>query len=385
MKQVYHLLKNSSLLVLLFSLSTQAQITIESGDMPSINDTFRLSTQRIQQGQSVNLNLTATGPNSVWNYTSLSSDTQKLDTFFSPLETPIAYNFVFTNLLLYPDNYANLAQRSNTIPTPPTGGGGGGGGMQFNFSDAYDFINNSSSKYSIVGNAFKLNDVPSANAFDGNDVVYEFPLNYQNEFSSNSRYEIHIPAFVDYYHRQTRTTVVDGWGMVYTPYGGFEAIRVKSTIAGVDSIILSAIPFPFATPSTIVEYKWLAKNIGEPVLEINTRTTQGGFGGGGGGTSISKIAYLDSLPHGNFIFDNTAIGEKENLGFEVYPNPTNDMTYLRLIGNTKSTEAVIREISGKELFRVTIGTTVTRLNLSSLAAGIYLVQIGEKVSKIVKL
>jgi hypothetical protein len=377
----------------MWSFTLQAQITITSSDMPSANDTFRLSETLPLQGQ-FTYDLTQSGPNHIWDFTNLTPDASTVDTFFSPLSTPITYNFVFTNPFLYPDNFASLAQRSQTLPQTP-GGGVGGSGTGITFSDAYDFIANNSTEYAIVGNAFKLNEVPSPNAFDGNDVVYEFPLNFQDQFSSNSKYEIQIDGLVAYYHRQTRTNVVDGWGMVYTPYGGFEAIRIKSTIVSTDSIILDAIPFPITLPQTNIEYKWLAKTIGVPVLQINAQSGGGGMGGGGNQTLISSIHYLDSLPHGNYQYtevdtsktDSTAsISEQIQIAFEIYPNPTENETFLSLpIITQTNREAIIRDISGKEIFRIELETLTTKINLSTIVQGVYLIEIGCSRKKLIKM
>jgi hypothetical protein len=370
------------------SLNGLAQISITSADMPVVNDTFRLSQNIPAQGQNP-FNLSQTGANYIWDFTNLTSIRQDIDTFFSPLQTPIAYNLVFTNLLLYPDNYADLAQRSQTLPQQPGGGGGGGGGgMAITIKNAYDFIRKTSSKYSIVGNAFEINDVPSANPFDGKDIVYQFPLTYQNQFSSNSKYEIHIPSFVDYYHRQVRSNEVDGWGKLYTPAGEFDVIRVKSTIAAMDSIIFlgGPIPFTFNLPSTTVEYKWLAKTYGVPVLQINVRTTSGGFGGGGNQTVVSKVSYIDTNPPGTYKYTPpSGLEDLAYLGIQIYPNPANDMLYVTVENNLMITkDVVILDLTGKELIRQKLASSKIQIDLSALSKGLYLVSIGNTVGKLVK-
>ncbi len=366
----------------LVSISSQAQITILNTDMPSAGDTFRLSSALGGGGGGggqTDYLLTQTGANQTWDYTFLTSKSQSVDTFYSPLQTPISYNFVFTNLILYPDNFADLAQRSTTIPTPPTGGGGSG---FFTISDAYDFIQSFTDQYAIVGNAFKLNDVPSANPFEGKDVVYEFPLTYQDNFSSASSYEVHVPTLVDFYHRQVRTTEVDGWGKLYTPYGEWEnVIRVKSTIVGNDSILFQQgpIPFPISLPSTIIEYKWLAKNTGVPVLQIITRASSG-FGGGGAQTAVTAVEYIDSINPGTYQVDHTGVLELEKNGFMVYPNPAQDQ--LTVLAQQLSNSAIqVRDLQGRLLLAQPAKGLETTLDLSSLKAGMYTLEFNGKAVK----
>lgn len=375
------------LLLVLLGLSSHAQISILTSDMPNVGDTFRLSSALGGGGGGgggqTDYLLTQTGADQVWDYTFLTSKSQTVDTFFSPLETPVSYNFVFTNLILYPDNFSDLAQRSNTIPTPPTGTGGS---SMFSITDAYDFIQrNFDNQYAIVGNAFKLNDVPSPNAFNGKDVIYEFPLEFQDNFSSASNYEIHIPSFVDYYHRQVRSNEVDGWGKLYTPYGEWpQVLRVKSTIVGVDSIIFlqGPIPFPFTLPSTITEYKWLAKNIGVPVLQITTRASSG-FGGGGGQTTVSEVNYIDSMPPGNFQIDHTGIHTLDNQGFFVFPNPAQNK--LTLVCKTSNIGLVqIKDLQGRVVLETTANQNEIQLNTSSLQAGMYTLSFHNKVTRFIK-
>ncbi|MBX7183252.1 MAG: T9SS type A sorting domain-containing protein [Bacteroidia bacterium] len=374
-------------LIVFLSFQSSAQISILTNDMPNVGDTFRLSSALGGGGggggNQTDYLLTQTGADQVWDYTFLSSKSQTVDTFFSPLETPVSYNFVFTNLILYPDNFSDLAQRSNTIPTPPTGTGGS---SMFSITDAYDFIQrNFDNQYAIVGNAFKLNDVPSPNAFNGKDIIYEFPLEYQDNFSSASNYEIHIPSFVDYYHRQVRTNEVDGWGKLYTPYGEWpQVLRVKSTIVGVDSIIFLQGPFPFplTLPSTIIEYKWLAKNIGVPVLQITTRASSG-FGGGGGQTTVSEVNYIDSMPPGNFQIDHTGIQTLDNQGYILYPNPAKNN--LTLFSKSTSIGLVqIKDLQGRVVLESTGNQAETQFNITSLQAGMYTISFQNRVVKWIK-
>jgi len=376
----------STIFVVLYSFSGHAQINLLSSDMPSAGDTFRLSSALGGGGGGGGVPpdylLTQTGANQVWDYTFLTSKSQSVDTFYSPLQTPLSYNFVFTNLILYPDNFADLAQRSTTIPTPPSGTGGGG---FITISDAYDFIQSFSDQYAIVGNGFKLNDVPSANPFEGKDVLYEFPLNFQDNFSSSSSYQVLVPSFVEFYHRQVRTNVVDGWGKLYTPYGEWQnVLRVKSTIVANDSVLFLQGPFPFpiSLPSTTTEYRWLAKNTGLPALHIITRESSG-FGGGGSQTAVTAVQYLDSINPGTYQVDHTGIIETGKNGWMVFPNPAQDRLFVH--ANKVSNETIfIKDVFGRLLLNTVANGLETSIDISDLPSGIYTLEWNGKVAKWIK-
>lgn len=364
----------------IFFNSVYSQPVITSDDMPDSNDTFRLSFWTPQQGTNP-FDFSVTGPASTWDFTWLSSEEQEIDTFFSPLQTPPSYNFVFTNPIIYPDNFAQLAQRSQSLPQQPGGGGGGGGGGQITFSDAYDFLKKNNTEYAMVGNAFKLNDIPSANAFDQNDVIYRFPLKYDDNFSSPSRYNILIPEFIEYYHRQIRTTVVDGWGRLFTPKGEYEVIRVKSEIVATDSIIFLQAPivFPFVVPSTTIEYKWLANGLAVPALHIVTRTGSG-FGPGGNQLAITRVAYFDTAPPGNYIWNSVQDQNANDNHSIVFPNPIEDVSFInpQLEG-----KIVVRDLTGKILFESEDSVEVKDF-FQTASNGVYYVMCGNKTQKLVK-
>jgi hypothetical protein len=118
--------------------------------------------------------------------------------------------------------------------------------------------------------------------YDKNDVYYTFPLNYQDVDTSNSQFEVDIPFldFLYYQQKQKRTNVVDGWGRLTLPTNkSFDVLRVKSEVLVRDSIAIDTfINFDFASDRPReVSYKWLAKNLSVPVLEIIGTSTALGF------------------------------------------------------------------------------------------------------------
>jgi len=92
---------------LFLSNSMYAQISINSNDMPNVNDTFRVSLTANIQGNDPTL----AGTNYTWNYASLIPVSQRIDTFYAVSSTPLAYQFYFNNIFLYPNYKASYALR----------------------------------------------------------------------------------------------------------------------------------------------------------------------------------------------------------------------------------------------------------------------------------
>lgn len=97
-------------LVMVHSSFTRAQITLTTADMPSPGDTIRKSTA-LNPNQ---IDYTLTGTNYTWDFTSLFSIGQTVDTFVSVSSVPFWYQIVFI-----PNLIANLAQKYPEIDTIP--------------------------------------------------------------------------------------------------------------------------------------------------------------------------------------------------------------------------------------------------------------------------
>lgn len=294
---------------LAFSLSMAlpgvAQITINNGDMPSAGDQKRVSIAQLVPG----INFTATGANHFWDFSTLQWASQNVDTFLNVSQTGITYQIVFANIPGNP-NRANLATKS-TLQAPPIGG--------ISISDVVAFFYNSTASYKQVGYGAGINGFPTPIPFNNHDIIYNFPLNFNNLDSSNSDFNLGIPGFGYYGYTQKRVNLCDGWGTLITPFGQFDVLRVRSTITGRDTIYLDTLGFGFGLNRPVArEYKWLGKNHDIPLLQINTTI---GFGGT---ETINLIRYQDSLR----VLSVNEIPEITEVA--VYPNPASDIISIDL-------------------------------------------------------
>jgi hypothetical protein len=229
--------------------ASKAQITITSSDMPSTGDTIRysISNNIVDVG--------ASGADQNWDYTYLTPSSQGLYEYKSSLSTPYILNFGFSALGL---------KIADSL-----------GGGQLQLTNVYNFYKNSSSKWEGIGIGFQYAalPLPQSGKNSNTDIIYNFPLNYLDENTDDYAAKIPISLAIipigNLFQSGTRTTIVDGWGKISTPYAkNVDCIRVKSTIEAFDSISISTPAIAFGFPSTRIEYKWLSKTEKIPILEI---------------------------------------------------------------------------------------------------------------------
>jgi PKD repeat protein len=171
----------------------------------------------------------------------------------------------------------------------------------------WDFYKTSSTKFSLEGTGFSTSGLPLASDYTDPDELYYFPLNYNDIDSGTFYVNTSIPAVGSYIQSGKRKNTVDGWGKITTPFGMLDVIRVKSVVTETDTVKVTFGGFPIPpipVPNNRIEYKWLAKGVHIPILEIIVSTQTGT-------PQISSVKYRDQYhyipvaPVANFVADNT--------------------------------------------------------------------------------
>lgn len=348
MKKIYILLFCS-----VIATTLTAQITITSSDMPVVNDTFRISQTIDIQG----LDPALTGANYNWNFSVLIPQSQHIDTFFSVGSTPVAYQFFFNNIILYPNHKADYALRGQDIGIP-----------QVPITDVFNYIKNSSSAYDNVGFGSNINSIPSSTQNNPVDREYVFPMNYNNNHTSFAEYAITVPGFGHYGQSIERIDTVDGWGSVTTPYGTFNCLRVKSILNKIDTTYIDLLSLGTTIPRPEeIEYKWLATGTGIPVLKI---VTNAGV--------VSNIEYQDSIRLGVSVPENIAL-----TGVKIYPNPVTAILNIDIETiDQHNIEIALKDLTGKFIANLYVGHLNNGKNHLSInienkaiAPGVYFLEI----------
>ncbi|MEI7594111.1 MAG: T9SS type A sorting domain-containing protein [Bacteroidota bacterium] len=280
------------LIILIFCDLSFGQIVVNQNDMPNVGDTFRLSTKVLPS-----FDPALTGEDYLWDFSALVKSTQSVDTFLSVIATSIEYNLVFNSFL---DNYHKakvaLRQPDRNI------------GAQIALTEVFDFYKESSQLYGQIGFAAKINGVATPVKYDSVEVLYKFPLEYSNLDSSNISYGLSIPTYGYYGQDVKRVNKVDGWGVLTTPYGAFNVLRMKSVVYNSDTLYYNQFQYGNRINTQVTEYKWIAKEFVVPLLQINVN-------------SVSKTAvFIDSIAHVNSL--NSSVLEQLCENIIIYSNPT---------------------------------------------------------------
>jgi hypothetical protein len=225
------------------------QITILQGDMPSAGDTIRMSL-----AISIPVDFTKTAADTTWDFSMLEPMNQRVDSFLSMNVVPNAYKIIFI-----PEFVANLAAPRNGDLVLPG----------FAVTDSYVFYKKNDQGFSEAGTAFTAAGFPFPLKYDTPDLYYSLPMSYGSAWNSASHAGLSLPGFGYMGSARIRSSIVDGWGTLITPFGTFDALRVKTDLVQNDSIHLDSSGIGIPINRHITEYKWLGKQQDEPLLQVN--------------------------------------------------------------------------------------------------------------------
>jgi hypothetical protein len=262
--------------------------------MPSAGDTIRTSISVANE----NYDFSATGNNYTWDFSGLMPISQRVDTFLSITQTPVSFwPFFITS--------ANLAAKVNPATLLP--------GLPE--LEAYRFYNNTGSSFKDVGYGILVTGIPLPLKYNNADMIYKFPMTNGTSHESASGLEVAVPDMGYIMIDRNRSSIVDGWGSLTTPYGTFEVLRLKSTVSEYDSMYIDSLQQGIPLQRNYIEYQWIGKNFGIPLLSA---TADEVFG--------TTIVYIDSVRN-----IDVGIGEKQLAGrFNVFPNPVLDKINFNL-------------------------------------------------------
>ncbi|MBX2909033.1 MAG: T9SS type A sorting domain-containing protein [Chitinophagales bacterium] len=338
-------------------LTSFSQQSLNDSDFANAGDMIRVS----KPSNTLSINYKTAGANVLWDFSSLVWQTQAVDTFLSPITANLAYAVLFSNLPF--NKYkSNVAKRANDITT------GGSFIQSFTFTDVINYYYKSNKDYHQTGFGASVGGIPTPIGFKHPDVLYKFPINFGSKDTSLSDYDIAVPNMGTLAHQQTRINHADAWGKLITPYGTFDVTRVISEIVAADSVYVDTFNFGIKLPpSRTKEYKWIAKGMKEPVLQINTRP-----GRGGGAETITAIHYQDSLR-----VRATAIEQISSDKFSIYPIPASNTIYIETTSDLATATVQFYNVEGREILEQKIDNGKTAINTSQLERGIYIVALSK--------
>jgi hypothetical protein len=103
------------------------------------------------------------------------------------------------------------------------------------------------------------------------DTVLKFPMAYEDAHTSEITWMLDLAATgmdIQYVSHQSRTSTVDGWGTLITPYDTlYDVLRVRAEISRNDTLTTDTLTIPINV--TQVEYSWYNTAYGLPVMIAN--------------------------------------------------------------------------------------------------------------------
>lgn len=271
--------------------SVFSQISIDVSDIADAGESFIVSTAN-PVGE---YDLETTGEGAVWDFSDLVSVTKDTIDWVEASDTDPAYFLLWFSSDVA-ENFLNGFSTDS-----------------FSLEDVYNFYSRSSSRLEQTGIAGTLSGIPVPAGFSEPDVVYDFPLEYETEFSSEAEFTFDV-IFASFSETRERSSVVDGWGTITTPLGTYDVLRLESTIFTTDILEYDGTEIPFTY--TNHEYKWLAKEMGVPVLQINTSDI-GGF------EAITTVTYQDTA-----VITGTTAPYYSEESVSVFPNPVTEVLHI---------------------------------------------------------
>ncbi len=336
-----HVLRLLSIIPLCVGAGAYPQISIGPSDMPSAGDTVRF------QNSTTTADMAETGPNHSWDFSGLVPGAEGADTIVTVGSTPFLYQFFFNNALLYPENKASFAMRGADI------------GLQgFTLSDVFNYYKSNTEGYRDVGFGATINGLPTSVQRTPVDWIYRFPMNFGDQDSSASHFQVSVPTLGFYGQDQMRRNEVDGWGTLYLPTDTFQVLRVKSRIQRTDTVYIDQFGVGFSIPEPeTIEYKWLAQGMDEPVLQVTTVA--------GVNTLVRFFYQPDDISTGIA----TLNAHKE---LRAWPNPAGSV--LRIEGASRSVLELVGP-DGRLVQRIPASAGTSRqLDVGGMAPGLYLLR-----------
>ena len=345
MKSLYFILLAS---MLTFAISTSAQITITSSDLPQGGESYTIQTSLPDPLS----DFTTTGVGYDWDFSNLVSDSEAEVEFGAMEDAPVlaqlSFNNEWTNTeylcdVFGPGEFDLAALETIGIELPVA------------ISNLYSYLQTSNDSYNIAGISMSIEGLDLPVEYSDIDEIHPLPLNYMDEINSTSAFTVNIPEVFTYETSASRTGSVDGWGTL-TLQGGatHEVLRVNTTITTHDIFSLSGSdPFELDRVSTV--YSWVG-NGGMPYLEVSTI-----FG------ATFSVEYQGESP----IIDTSGNGITAVIpnAFVPFPNPIAASDDIILSGASIDTEWELRD-SGGRVIKTGFGNTIST---NRLASGAYLV------------
>lgn len=332
-----------------------SQITLSGNDFAGANDTVRLS-------QTLNpvIEYSVTGPNFNWDFSGLTAASQFLKKF-----EPVSFSSLLVQVefgVLAPTPYkASYFVESRDIPIDQLN--------QFlpaELSNLNQFSKKSVDSITSLGYSIAVNGQALPFKSDTIETRYKFPTNFEDTFSTRGYTYFDLNPVTDFKLKQyrQRTSVVDGFGTLITPFGTFEVLRIKSVINGLDSVYQTffGIGSWNTLPQTVTtEYEWWAQGKEEALLKIVEVENNG-------------ISQIRSIEYQDIYLGLDASNEEKSIEFNLVPNPANNL--ISIESDLAIEQIKVIGLDGSVVLKQDANNaSKSTIEISMLQAGVYFVEV----------
>ncbi len=337
-------MKRITFILVLFSVSAFSQITVNSWDFLGPNEIVIMS-----QDDAVSITHTPPGPNQIWDYGALNNSSSQ----------PIAYGPAqwFENHQLFPN--ANFGSEDD---------------------GSYTFFSKTDDSFDLIGfYGFVMETGENmAITFDPFQRQLDFPMEYGQNWENVSAINITDTELegmgdsVVVTITTHRTGNVDAWGMITTPFGTFDVLRLHTHDSIIEEVVVYALGFPvFDETETSIEnnYSFLSDDVNSKyfLLEYTYDPDT---------ELLSNVEWQMTVPLLETELNTVQVQP------ELFPNPSsNSFTIKHLtVGNRVS----ILSSNGKLVGSYTVTDKDMNFDVSEFTAGNYTVLIRGKKSVVVQ-
>lgn len=331
-------------LVLLASVAitrlNMAQITVERSDLGDLT-----ATTLILANDTVNLSVISPGnpgPNQTWNLSMMANHYQDTMAFIPPAGTPCA---------------ADFPQATFAISM--------GDGFGYGYDD-----NTKVEIQGYCGNAGPFSANITVKIVPPERVMI-FPLTFGTIWDEQNRQVLTVanpnppPDSVRIVSTTQRNYHVDGWGVVTTPAGSFNALRIKGIRDQIDSVFVKMFglwAFFQREESHQIEYSWIPKG-GLWVASVVVDNTSG---------QVIQAQYV--------VNPTASLKETSENDLVFFPNPVHEGIATLVRRDDMPAVLTLLDVNGRMVKTEPVNSATYLVDFGDLAPGIYTARLTDKIS-----
>lgn len=248
--------------------------------------------------------LSTAGENAEWNVGDWQMLDNTVETYGSLDTLPFINQLVFNNQFLYPDVYSTVVlpvgQGIIDLPLP------------IDISNGYSYFRKDTTGYYNTGTSFEISGFPLTTQNDSVERIYKFPMHFGDTDASSLAYFINLPTLGAYGQHGTRTSEVDGSGILNTPYGTYNVLRIRAVRNTTDTLYVGQFGFgqTIVRPEQI-DYAWISPDVAGPILKMSVIN----------GAVVSAQLLNDSVI--------SRVADNRVVDFKVFPNPASSFIFIK--------------------------------------------------------